>query len=273
MTRSVSDDRDKKYEAAIEWLKLVLAVVTAAALTVIYLLMPEPTTGSFSEFIKACLPNLVSALIVFPAVFIALGRVNLNSKDHIARTIQESIDSNDSGLTFTNDVSGTAEFVRDIITKRSSQRTIKIEILAFTGGTFTTGLLRDLVHLNPRKLNIVLRTIDFSRANKDMFPSHWEQEAAETVSRLTELCTDKANLQIWHYPAFPFILGLNIDDSHLIITFPYWDQHTGRLADKSLEYRYYRRTPGSEYLFDTFENWKCQPDQTLLYDNTTPDTR
>lgn len=68
MTRRTASDRDETYEAVIEWLKLVLAVVTAAALTVIYLLMPTPQPGSFAEFIKACLPNIVSALIVFPTV-------------------------------------------------------------------------------------------------------------------------------------------------------------------------------------------------------------
>ncbi len=274
MTSGMSDDRDDRYEAAIEWLKLMLALVTAAALTVIYLLMPDPTPGSVQEFIKACLPNLVSALIVFPAVFIVLGRVNLSTKDRIAQTIRQSLDSTEKGLTFANDVSGTADFVRDIIAKKSSQTAIKIEILAFTGGTFTTALLRDLVQLNPNKLHIVLRTIDFSRAqNKDSFPSHWEHEEAETVTRLKELCADQATLQIWRYPAFPFLLGLNIDESHLLITFPFWNHRTGKLADQSLEYRYYRRNAGSEYLFDLFENWRNQPDQTLLHSDTPHPTR
>lgn len=202
-----------------------------------------------------------------------LGRANLNKTNQLAREIQRGINFDDYGRAFTNDVSGTADLVQEIVTKKSSQRIIKIEILAFTGGTFTTALLRDLVQLNPNKLDITLHTIDFARGNNSLFPSHWEHEEAETVARLKELCEGQAKLKIWRYPSFPFLLGMNIDDSHLLITFPSWDLRTGRLADKSLEYRHYRRHASAEHLFDLFENWNRQPDQTLLYASPARDTK
>lgn len=266
MARTMPDQHDVRYEAAIDWLKLVIAVVTAAALTVIYLLLPDPSGSSpLLEFVRACLPNLVSALIVFPAVFIVLGRVGLGAEDRLTRVIQQSMGTTAGGLQFSNDVGGTAEFIREIIAKKSTQRTIKIEIMAFTGGTFATAFLRDAIRLNPHKLNIVLRAIDFTQANIELFPGHWEREEADTVERLKVLCAGKADLEIWHYPSFPFLLGVAIDDSHLLITFPSWDQRTGKLADKSLEYRYFSRNSGSEYLFDLFENWARQPGQELHY--------
>lgn len=258
-------------ETAIEWLKLLLAIVAAAALTIIYFLLPRTgDLGPVLEFVKACLPNLVTALIVFPTVFVVLGRVGQSAEDRLARVVRHTIGTSEAGLTFPDDVSGTAEFVREVVAKKSSQHEISVEILAFTGGTFTTALLRDLVRLNPNKLKITLRTIDFSRAAKDLFPEHWEHEAAETVGRLKAMCDGKAGLEIWRYPGFPFLLGLTIDDSHLLITFPSWDLRTGRLADKSLEYRYYGRSTRSEHLFELFKNWTRQPDQQLLYASPKP---
>ncbi|MEU4762999.1 hypothetical protein AB0H12_07070 [Actinosynnema sp. NPDC023794] len=266
MASSAARSRDNDDQAAIEWLKLLLAVVAAAALTVIYFLLPRSVESDpVLEFIKACLPNLVTALIVFPTVFVVLGRVGQGAEDRLARVVQRSIGSSAAGLHFPDDVSGTAEFVRELVAKKSSQRVIDIEILAFTGGTFTTALLRDLVRLNPNKLNITLRTIDFARADKSFFPGHWEREEAETVQRLKELCDGNAGLEIWHYPSFPFLLGLTIDQAHLLITFPTWDLRTGKLADKSLEYRYYGRDANSEHLFELFANWVNQPGQTLLH--------
>ena len=269
MARTTSDRYENSEDAAIEWLKLLLAIVAAAALTTIYFLLPrQGDSGPVLEFVKACLPNLVTALIVFPTVFVVLGRVGQSTEDRLARVVQRSIGATEAGLTFAGDVSGTAEFVRDVIAKKSSQQVVEIEILAFTGGTFTTALLRDLVRLNPGKLNVVLRTIDFSRAGKDgqnLFPAHWEHEAAETADRLEALCDGKAGLELWHYPGFPFLLGLAIDQSHLLITFPSWDLQTGKLADKSLEYRYYGRNSQSEHLFELFENWTRQPGQSRSY--------
>src|SRR5512139_1174757 len=89
VVRASSQDED---EAAIEWLKLLLAVVAAAALTVIYFLLPRPTSpGPLLNFVVACIPNLVTALIVFPAVFLVLGRVGQSSEDRLARVVQRSI--------------------------------------------------------------------------------------------------------------------------------------------------------------------------------------
>ena len=268
MTQQGPGYHETEPEIAIEWLKFLLAIVAAAALTIIYFLLPRSgDMGPALEFIKACLPNLVTALIVFPTVFVVLGRVGQSTEDRLVRAVRSSIGAAEAGLAFPDDVSGTAEFVRDMVAKKSSPHVISIEILAFTGGTFTTALLRDLVRLNPNKLKITLRTIDFSRADKNFLPEHWEHEAAETADRLKAMCEGKAGLEIWHYPGFPFLLGLTIDESHLLITFPSWDLRTGKLADKSLEYRYYGRSSRSEHLFELFKNWAKQPNQQLFYTN------
>ncbi|MFD9306651.1 hypothetical protein ACFWCB_28980 [Streptomyces sp. NPDC060048] len=259
-------------ESAVEWLKLVLAVVTLAALTVIYFLLPPPErAGSGIEFIRACLPNVITALVVFPALYLVLGPIGQRNEDRLARVVQNSIGATEAGIKFPDDVSGTVDFIREVVAKEPSQRgAVDIEILAFTGGTFTTALLRDLVQQNPNKLNIVMRTIDFSLTDGSQFPAHWEREEAETVDRLKSLCEGKAGLEIWHYPAFPFLLGLSIGRSHLLVTFPSWDLRTGRLADKSLEYRYYGRNSRTEHLFELFENWSRQPGQVPVHPAPAP---
>lgn len=99
-----------------------------------------------------------------------------------------------------------------------------------------------------------MRTIDFAHADKSLLPNHWELEESETTARLAELYPEKANLEIWHYPAFPFRLGLCIDASHLLIAFPAWDVNEEKLADRTLDYRYFAKNQGNEYLFDLFEN-------------------
>ncbi|MFZ3473698.1 hypothetical protein ACODT3_07720 [Streptomyces sp. 4.24] len=258
--------RDQGNESAIEWLKLLLAVVTLAALTVIWFLLPPPErAGSGVEFIRACLPNIITALVVFPALYLVLGPIGQLGEDRLARVVQNSIGATEAGIKFPDDVSGTVDFIREIVAKEPSRAPLDIEILAFTGGTFTTALLRDLVRQNPDRLNITMRTIDFSLTDGSSYPAHWEREEAETVDRLKSLCEGKAGLEIWHYPSFPFLLGLTIGRSHLLVTFPTWDLRTGRLADKSLEYRYYGRNSRTEHLFELFENWSRQPGQVPVH--------
>ncbi|SFD16543.1 hypothetical protein [Streptomyces aidingensis] len=262
---------EDRNEAAIDWLKLLLALVTAASLTVIYFLLPDGERGGQTAgFLKDLFPNLIAALIVFPVVFIVLGTVGQSTEDRLARTVRQSMGSREAGRRFTDDVAGTADFVHQLVSDSVSRRVVHIEILAFTGGTFTTALLRDLVRRNPNRLSITLRTIDFARADKELFPRHWEGEQSETVERLRALCDGRAGLEIWKYPSFPFLLGLAIDRTHLLIAFPRWDHETGRLADTSLEYRYYERNSLSEHLFELFENWARQPRQELLRPQQRP---
>ncbi|MFJ6792684.1 hypothetical protein [Streptomyces sp. NPDC091268] len=263
--------REEEDESAVEWLKLVLAVVTLVALTVIYFLLPPPEeSGAGVDFLRACLPNIITALVVFPVVFVVLRPIRHRDEDRLTRLIRNGIGATEAGVVFPDDVSGTVDFVREIVAKEPSQRVIDIEILAFTGGTFTTALLRDLVQQNPNRLNITMRSIDFSLADGSRFPAHWEREEAETVERLKALCRGKSGLQIWHYPSFPFLLGLAIGRSHLLVAFPCWDLATGRLADKSLEYRYFGRSSRTEHLFDLFENWSRQPGQVLVHEEPGP---
>ncbi|WP_162688752.1 MULTISPECIES: hypothetical protein [unclassified Streptomyces] len=75
--------RDEGNESAIEWLKLLLAVVTLAALTVIWFLLPPPErAGSGVEFIRACLPNIITALVVFPALYLVLGPIGQRNLEY-----------------------------------------------------------------------------------------------------------------------------------------------------------------------------------------------
>ncbi|MFD9356199.1 hypothetical protein [Streptomyces sp. NPDC060031] len=263
--------QEDENETAVEWLKLVLAVVTLVALTVIYFLLPPPEKAdAVVDFIRACLPNIITALVVFPVLFVVLRPIRQRDEDRLTRVIQNGIGATEAGIKFPDDVSGTVDFIREIVAKEPSQRVIDIEILAFTGGTFTTALLRDLVQQNPNRLNITMRSIDFSLADSSQFPAHWEREEAETVERLKALCRGKSGLEIWRYPSFPFLLGLAIGRSHLLVTFPSWDLRTGRLADKSLEYRYYGRSSRTEHLFELFENWSRQPGQVLVHEEPQP---
>lgn len=120
-------DRDEN-ETAIEWLKLLLALVAAAALTIIYFLLPQTANpGPVLEFVKACLPNLVTALIVFPTVFLVLGRFGQGAEDRLAKVVQRGMGATEAGLKFPDDVSGTAEFVRDLVAGKSAQRVVDIE--------------------------------------------------------------------------------------------------------------------------------------------------
>lgn len=255
------------YEDALEWLKLLLAVVTIAALITIYFLLPA-SGGQVVGFIKACIPNIVTALLVIPAAYVVLTRAGMHSDERLLRAIHESRGESNAILTFDNDIGGAAGLISEIVQQKSRQKSITIEILAFTGGTFTTTVLRDLINANPGKLRIVLRIIDFEVIKRSLLPTHWQQEAAETLVRLKAICENAhVELEIWQYPFFPFVLGLAIDKDHLLLAFPHWNINTGVLADASLTYRYYRKSESAEYLFSLFENWANQPGQQLTVSN------
>jgi len=108
-----------------------------------------------------------------------------------------------------------------------------------------------------------MHSIDFSIVDTSLLPKHWEAEAAAAEHRLKELCINKAELEVWHYPIFPFVLGLAIDESDLLISFPSWDFKTGRIGDWKNEYRHYIKNDSTEHHFKIFKNWAHQPRQTL----------
>jgi hypothetical protein len=258
--------------SAIEWLKLMLAMVSVSGLIAVYFLLPTNSDSTLVAFVQACIPNAVTALLVFPIVFVVLGRVGLRSEDRLVDAIREGLVATDSGLTFANDIGEASDLIKSRVHSEARLGAVTVEVLGYTGATFTTAVLRDLIAEHPARLRLILRIIDLDRIDKAHLPGHFEQEANDTVSRLEALCREGADLEIWRYPSFPFVLGLCINSSDLFIAFPSWDVKTGALADKSLEYRYYERSAASEHLFQVFTNWANQPRQLQVVPSPTDRT-
>jgi len=255
---------ERQYRAAIEWLKLLLAIASIIGLVGIYFLLPQALgTNPTVELLKASIPNAVVALLVIPVVYFVLTRAGVSFEQKLEKLLEDS-DSAPT-LRFKNDIYEAADFIADIVDKKRAQRTIMIEILGFTGATFTTALLRDLISAHPKKLSICLRRIDFSKVDNSLLPLHWPHEADETEMRLKGLSEQTAATEVWHYPSLPFLLGLQIDQSDLLIAFPVWNHDTGRIADRGNEYYYYRRHAKNEHMFHVFQNWTRQPGQWLSF--------
>jgi hypothetical protein len=254
---------DNTYEIAIEWLKVLLAIVTMAALIAIYLLLPA-RGGYGLGLIRNLIPNIIATLLVVPAVFIVLTRGGPSLEDRIARAVRQAAAGTQLGPdVFPDDIAPAADLIRDIVTRKSKRRKVIVEMIAFTGGTFTTAVLRDLVNSNRGRLRIIVHSVDFRLVDASLLPPHWEQESVASEQRLQEICANRAELEVWHYPRFPFIIGLAIDDTDLFLAYPSWNLATGMIADENIEYRHYIRSDRTEHHFNLFENWANQPRQRL----------
>ena len=255
-------ENSKPRQNVVEWLKLLLAAVSIVSLVIIYLLLPAtPGVRPTFELLKNLIPGAIVTLLVFPVVYFVLNRAGLSFEQKVEMLLEES----EAALPtrFKGDVYDTAELVKNIVSHKSVQRNVHIEILAFTGATFVTALLRDLISSYPGKLTVCMRRIDFDRVDKNLLPVHWPQEAAETELRLKVLSPQTIRTEVWKYPTLPFMLGLQIDQSDLLLCFPRWDNETGRIADKGNEYFYFKQGPKSEHFFNLFHNWATQPGQLL----------
>jgi hypothetical protein len=265
MIRGTQKDSDKVREAAIEWLKLVLAVVTMAALVVIYFLLPA-RGGSGLGLIRNLIPNVIATLLVIPVVYVVLTRTGLSFDDRMKRAVLDGMARLEIGSeVFPDDIGQAAGLISDIVARKSKRKKVTIEILAFTNGTFTAAILREMINSNPSRLRVIVHSIDFSVVDASLLPPHWEAEAMVTERRLKELCANKTELEIWHYPTFPFLVGLAIDGADLFIAFPSWDLRTGVIADQNNEYRHYVKSDSTEHHFKIFANWVNQPRQKLEF--------
>lgn len=220
--------------------------------------------------LEACIPNIVTALLVFPVIYLVLGRVGLRAEDRIIRRVEQVVASGGVEGVAVNDVSGVADMVHAIVKRIPARDIVRLEIIGFTGGTFTTNLLRDLLQTEGRRFELTLRIIDFGKAERELMPPHWEREAEETCNRLPALSPNRVKLEIWQYPTLPFMLGLMINECGIFVAFPPWGSATGKLAGKSLEYRFYERSTSTEHIFKLFENWANQPRQVRYYPSGSP---
>lgn len=265
MAQQSDIDHDKLHQGAIEWLQLLLAIVSIVALAVIYLLLPD-NKGAILGLIKNLIPNVIAALLVVPAVYLVATRVGLSLEDRISRAVQRAMvipSSSSEEEIFPDDIGQAADRIREIVSSKPDKEKVLIEVLGFTAGTFTMTVLRELVISNPGRLRVKIHSVDFTEVDNSLLPHHWKEEAASTENRLRMLCTNRAELEVWHYPEFPFLLGLAIDDSDLFMAYSSWDFDVERIADRKNEYRHYKRNPGTEHHFRLFRNWIDQPRQKL----------
>lgn len=250
---------------SVEWLELMVATISVLALVVIYLLLPQvEKPPPYLELLKACLPNAITALVAIPVVLIVLQRAGLSSEQKMYRVMTAALARPVHVQHFPNDVQGIAPEVLRIAEALPANQAINVRILAYTGATFTTGLLRDLLERFTSRVSIELHVIDFAVLDRTVFPVHWPQEVTDTRKRLTGLCKGVAQLSMHQYRHHPFMLGLSVNDEHLFVAFPLWAAGRNQIADKSLSYSYHRRDAEGERFFALFDTWINQPGQQQI---------
>jgi len=129
MDRESRKNPDKINEVVIEWLKLLLAVVTMAALVIIYFLLPSQA-GSGLDLIRNLIPNAITTLLVVPVVFVVLTRAGLSLEDRITRAVREAMARLDLGPEiFPDDIGQSADLIKDIVARKPKAKKVTIEVL------------------------------------------------------------------------------------------------------------------------------------------------
>jgi hypothetical protein len=265
------DGRDQiieKLSGDNEWLQVLLALVLLALLTGTYFILPE-NGNTVAAFLKAILPNLITALLAFTVIFIFIRRRGLGTQERLILAIKQELrGSSESVISFDDDIGGASELIEELIQsqlRKDPRSVVQLNIVSFTGATFMASVLRNLISTYQESLSVEIRLMDFNRLDPSRFPSHWPSEAQQVLIHLPELCGDKTSLKMWTYDHFPVLLGFRVGQDDLLLAVPAFDSKSGKVLDKILEYRYFRRNPSKQYIFDLYTLVSDSPIDQMVF--------
>lgn len=145
---------------------------------------------------------------------------------------------------------------------KSNSNKVRIEIIAITGGTTRNTIIPTIMEENKsngKEIDISVWIIDTESPFSATFPEHWEQSTKTTISRMIEQSKSKnVSVEISTYSSIPFVHGIRIDGSHLILGFSGPMEIGGLKLWRGAErpHRYFRKgDPGAEQMFKVFDQW------------------
>lgn len=129
-----------------------------------------------------------------------------------------------------------------------------LRVIAATGRGILQQHQDGLLRNNKDPLEVELQVIDHRETILGL-PDHWKSDVLTSIAELQEKCrAAKISLTVRAYHHVPLTFGVLIDNNHLLMALPVWDEHKERLADAGEQYTYFKRSGLNSRYFTWFQN-------------------